>query len=213
MFVVVHNGYVTLGPKNWNKLSFEEELRDECEVEYTLPTRNDARDPIIINANTSILPVVSIDTPNLNGKIQRLDGPYWNFSETQAEMYYTAGDLPLDYVKSNLKNEVAAKRYEKETAGIKMTIQSTEVTVDTARGSRDIFLDTYNVLGENDTINWKFPEIWLTLTKAELGSLVAAGVAHIQYCFNWEKTKADEIDACTTLAELDAITIVFPGEE
>lgn len=211
-FVIVHNGFVTLGPKTWNKLMFEEELRDECEVEYTLPTRNNEGTPFVINANTKILKVVSIDPPPMNGKTQRLEGPFWNFTADTAKMSYTVVDLPIDMVKARIKEEAAAKRYQKEISGIKMTIQGQEVTVDTARGSRDIFLDTYNVMADDSTINWKFPEGWFTLSKAELGSIVAAGIAHIQACFDWEMQKAAEIDGHTALVDLDAVEVKFPGE-
>ena len=62
-------------------------------------------------------------------------------------------------------------------------------------------------MADTDTINWKFPETWLTITKQELGYIVSQGVAYIQGCFDWEVQKNAEIDACTTLAELDAIII------
>jgi hypothetical protein len=67
-------------------------------------------------------------------------------------------------------------------------------------------------MGENDTVNWKFPEGWLTLTKADLGAAVTAGVAHIQSSFDWEKAKVEEIEAATDAATLDVIVIVEPQE-
>jgi len=68
-------------------------------------------------------------------------------------------------------------------------------------------------MGENDTVNWKFPEGWLTLTKVELGAAVSAGAAHIQGSFDWEKAKIEEIEAAETVEVLDAIVIVEPQEE
>ena len=67
-------------------------------------------------------------------------------------------------------------------------------------------------MGENDVVNWKFPEAWLTLTKSDLGIAVNAGVAHVQAQFNWELAKNEEIDACTTAAELDAVVIIEVAE-
>jgi hypothetical protein len=213
MFVIVNKGYVVLGPKPWNKLMFQEVLLEECEVEYTLDTRNPDNTPIIVDENTSILPVVGLEQPDFNSKIQRLDGPYWNFSDTNAEMYFTAGDLPVEAVKNQLKEVITNRRYGYETRGVKITIQGTEVTVDTARGSRDIFFTAYQSIGENDTINWKFPEGFFAVNKTELGLAVSVGKDHIQNSFNWEMTKSAEIDACVTLAELDAVVLDTPEEQ
>jgi len=213
MFVIVNKGYVILGPKPWNKLMFQEVLLEECEVEYTLETKNPNNTPIIVDENTSILPVIGLPEPSFNSKIQRLDGPYWNFSDTQAEMYFTAGDLPVDAVKNKLKEVAINNRYTYETRGVKITIQGTEVTVDTARGSRDIFFDAYMSIGESETINWKFPEGFFAVNKTELGLAVSAGKSHIQNAFDWEMAKTVEIDACTTLAELNVVVLDTPSEE
>ena len=207
MFVIVHNNYVILGPKKWNKLNFEEVLLEECEVTYALDTRNDNRDPIIINENTKILPVVGLSEPAFNSKIQRLDGPYWNLSDTEAQMYYTVGDLPIEAVKNRLKEVVAYNRYVKESEGIKIEVQNTLVSIDTARGSREIFFNTWLSMLEEETVNWKFPETWMTVSKSDMFSIVSAGKSHIQSCFDWEQNKTIEIESASTLEDLDAIEL------
>lgn len=209
MFAIIHNNFVVWGPKTWNKLGFEDVLRTDCEVEYTLPQRNDNLDPIIINESTKILKVVNQDTPDHNPKIHRLNGPYWNFYEDRAECYYLPEDLPIDFVKDTLKNIVAANRYAKEINGFTTTIQGYTVTIDTSREGRQIYFDTYLALGDTETVNWKFSETWLTINKSELGQIVAAGKSHIQSCFNWEKNKTLEIDSATTLADLDTIIVEY----
>ncbi len=204
-FALIQDNFVIVGPKLWNKLLFEEVLQEECDITYTLPTRNDDGTPYIISDTVKILPITSLPEPAFNSKIQRLDGPYWNFSDTTAEMYFTVGDLPIDAVKNNLIALVAANRYSAEVGGIKMTIQGNEVSIDTNRGARDIFFQAYSVLGDTETVNWKFPECWMILSKAELGSIVEAIKAHVQTCFNWEQNKQVEINACQTLDQLNNI--------
>lgn len=207
MFVIVHNNYVIWGPKTWNRLSFQDVLKEECEIEYTLENRNDSNIPIIINENVKILPVVRLPEPEYNNKIQRLDGPFWNIDDEKAEMWYGVADLPVDAVKNFLKGVAANNRYAKEIGGLKLTIQGTEVSIDTARGSRDIFLQTLLAIAEAENISWKFPEGWLSVTKSELQQIVDAGKAHIQSAFAWEQSKVAEIDGAETLAELDAIVL------
>jgi hypothetical protein len=209
LFVIVENNFVIWGPKPWNKRNFDDVILSDCDIEANLPQYNDSNQIVIVSENVKIYPVVRLEDPIINGKIQRLEGPFWNFTDTHAEMSYTMGDQSIDLVKGTLKNTVAANRYFAEVSGIKMTIQGVEVTVDTARGSRDIFFNAYGTMTESETILWKFPEAWLTLTYAELGSIVSAGKAHIQTCFDWERTKDEEIDACTTLEQLDAIVLEY----
>ena len=209
LFVIVENNFVIWGPKPWNKRNFDDVILSDCDIEANLPQYNDSNAIITVSDEVKIYPIVRLDDPDINGKIQRLEGPWWNFTDTHAEMSYTAGDQPIDLVRATLKNTVAANRYVVEVSGVKTTVQGVEVTVDTARGSRDIFFSAYTTMTESDTIGWKFPEAWLTLTHAELGSIVAAGKAHIQSCFNWERTKGEEIDACTTLEQLDAVVLEY----
>ena len=207
MFVIVYQNSVILGPMRWNRFRFENEIAEELEIQVTLPDRNDNLQAIVINQDLKILPVVGTPEPQYNSKIQFLNGPFWQFTETQAISSYVAQDKTIEAVKNQLKSEVANERYRKEISGVKTTIQNTEITVETDRETRNVFVQKFTLMGENDTVNWKFPETWLTLTKADLGAVVAAGVQHIQSQFDWEMNKVTEIDACTTLTQLDQVVI------
>lgn len=209
MFVIVHNNFVTLGPMRWNRFRFENTIQEECEVSVTLPDNN-TQDPIIVSPEVQILPVKTTPNPNFNPKIEFLHGPFWVFTETEATSSYIVERYSIDAVKNMLKSITADERYRKEQAGTNTTIQNTEVTIDTSRGNRDIFVQKYLLMAEGDTVQWKFPEGWLTLTKTDLGQIVYVGGGYIQDQFNWEASKITEIDACTTLEQLDAIVIVEP---
>lgn len=205
MFVIIHEGSVIKGPNPWNKLRFEEVLREECEVEYTLETRNDDSLPIIISDTVKILPVVGLPQPEYNPRTQYIHGPFWNFSDTVAEMYYTPEFYTVDNVKAFFMDKVTAHRYVKETSGVKVTIQGTEVSVDTGREARNIFVQAFSTLLDTDTVNWKFPERWLTISKEELGTVISAGRDHIQSCFDWENTWHGRVNAATTLDALNTL--------
>lgn len=208
MFVIIYNNYVILGPMKWNNGRFQNVILEECEVDTTLPLRNENFEPIIINEEIKILPVQYAETPPLNSKIEMLNGPYWEFTSTHAIASYIVQPLPIDTVKGNLKNILANERWKKEIKGIKVTVQNTEVTVDTNRGTRDIFVQQYLLMGESDTVTWKFPETWLNLTKSDLGLIVAAGANYVKSVFEWEANLVNQIESSTTLAELDVIVIV-----
>ena len=206
MYVLINNNQVINGPRSWNYRSFESTLEDELEITYKLPMQKTDNDPIIINEETKILPATLV-YKDFNSRIEYLDGPFWEFSDTLATGTFIIKPNNIDAVKNDLISKIAAIRYTKETAGIKVTVQNTEVTIDTARGNRDIFVQKYLLMGESDTVQWKFPECWLTLTKSDLGFIVSSATVFIQDQFSWEESKALEINACSTLEELNELIL------
>ena len=210
MFVIIHNDSVILGPMKWNRYRFENEIEEECEVTVTLSDRNDNLQSVIISDQIKILPIQGTDNPSYNPRIEHLHGPFWEFTDTTAIYSYVVQPLPVGTVKNQLKIECSAERYRREIIGTKVTVQNTEVTVDTARGNRDIFVQRFLLMGDNDTVQWKFPEGWLELSKSELGLIVSMGAAYVQAQFNWESAKIVEIDSCETLTQLVDVIIEDP---
>jgi hypothetical protein len=206
IYVLINNNQVINGPRAWNYRSFESTLEDDLEITTKLPLQKTDNDPIIIDEDTKILPATLI-YQDYNPKIQYLNGPFWEFSDTLATGTFVIEPNNIDAVKNDLISKVAANRYAKEISGVKVTIQNTEVTIDTARGNRDIFVQKYLLMSDTDTVQWKFPECWLTLTKSDLGLIVSTGATFVQEQFNWEEGKVVEIKACTTLEELDAVIL------
>jgi len=211
MYVITHHhdyDEVLLGPINWNPRFIASVLRTDLDLDFTpsILASDEQRVPYEVLPNVWIRKVTTVNE-DINPKIHTLMGPYWTYNGTEAVAEYRKQDKPLDIVKAELKQIVTAKRYEKEVAGIKVTIQGVEVTVDTARDNRDVFVQKYLLMSDTDTVEWKFPETWLTLTKSDLGLAVQGGVAHVQSQFSWENTKHNEIDACASLDDLDAIVL------
>jgi hypothetical protein len=211
MYVITHHhdyDEVLLGPINWNPRYIASVLQSDLDLDQapTILASDEQRVPYDILPNVRVRKAVT-SYAELNAKTQRHEGPFWTYDNDEATATWTAVDKPIDLVKGELKTLVAAERYRKENAGIKLTIQGTEVTCDTSRENRDIFLQRLLTMAPTDTVNWKFPESFINITYSELESIINAGVVHIQSCFDWELTKGTEIDACTTLAQLDAIVI------
>jgi hypothetical protein len=185
----------------------------KLKLETLLPRRDPQELPILIDEDTYITSAAIVIPPH-NERIETYHGPYWNFENKDLAVgTYEIKYKTLGSIRELLRNEAAAERYRREVAGTKTTIQDLEVTLDTSRDGRNVFIQKYTLMGENDTVNWKFPEGWLTLTKVELGAAVSAGAAHIQGSFDWEKAKIEEIEAAETAEALDAIVIVEPQEE
>lgn len=206
MYVLVSDNVVINGPRPWNYRSFQNTLREELDINVQLPVTKTDGLAIDIATGVRILAVTQVTT-EFNPKIEFLHGPFWDFSNDIATASYQVHNLDIATVKSNLKNNIAATRYQREISGCICVLQNINVTVDTSRDGRNIFVQKYLLMTDNDTIEWKFPEAWLTITKAELGEVVLCGATHIQDQFAWEATKSAEIDAATTLSELDAIVL------
>jgi hypothetical protein len=219
MYVVTdHNNqnFVILGPVAWKPRYIGDIISDEIQEDVTVTQADEIRVPFDPYPGITIRRATAVYEPITNDLIQVHQGPTWTYDdenpETQATATWIAVDRDIREVRSILKNKVADLRWKKENAGITLTIQGVEVWCDTSRGNRDIFLQKFMLMGENDTVNWKFPNVWLNLTKNDLGQIVSAGGAYIQSCFDWEQIQNYEIDACETLAELAALVFEEPSE-
>jgi hypothetical protein len=202
MFALIHKNEVISGPRDWDRAFFTFLLNSKnVHLNMPIPRAPLDNEPYHIDTNTKIVRA-EIVQGSLNPLVEYYQGPTWELFEDKVLAHYATIDTPIEFARNNFKELVAAKRYEKEIKGIKTTIQETEVTLDTSRDGRNIFIQKYSLMQENTTVNWKFPEGWLTITKAELGQCVAAGVTYIQSCFDWEKSYDDLINAATTKAEL-----------
>lgn len=211
MYVITHHhdyDEVLLGPIEWNSRFIASVLRQDLDLNYT-PTIVDSdanKVPYDVLPNVRIRRVESV-AEEFNPKTQFLVGPYWSYTDELATATYKAAFKDIDIVKSELKQELANERYNKEVSGTKVNIQGKEITADTNRGSRDVFAQKYLLMSDTDTVEWKFPEGWLTLTKTEMGQVVTAINNHVQNCFNWESQKTNEIDSGETHDQLNAVVI------
>lgn len=228
MFVIVENEYVILGPMEWRPTFFQNTLLDELGIEFGVPHSNIVRRPIQVTDTVRILPFDGYTRPPINNKIQEYEGPFYNFTDSAATGYFTVVDKPVDTVKGELKKTVASRRWEKETSGLKFTVQGVDVWLYTDREKRTAY--TNGVAGQwkvqlagrtslikiagsttpeaiTEEVDRPVGESWLTLTAEDLASMTAAIQSHVQDAFNWEATKVAEIDSKETLADLDAFEI------
>jgi len=209
LYVLIDGQYVVNGPREWNAISFQNTLSDDYEINYVLPMQKDDLEPIVINEALRILPA-ALTYPNYNPKIEYCDGPYWTYDNDFAAGTFEVKDQPIDFVKSTLKGIVASNRYNKEVAGTTTTIQNIEVFIDTSRTNRNTYVNAYNLMADTDTLNWKFSEGWLVLTRDEMKLVVDAGANYVNAQFDWELSKVDEINNCTTLEELNNVELGYP---
>lgn len=204
-YILVENRTtVLLGPLSWRPRFIQSELND-IEIRYTVPFTEQGYIKVNDTPLIEIFPVAEVISPSIDPLSESLSGPIYTYADNVAIETWGKVTKDLASIKHNLKQMIAAARYIKEVKGTTATIQGQTVTIDTARGSRDIFVQQYLLLPVDGTTTWKFPEMWLTLSKTDLGSCVAAGVAHVQGAFDWEQTLCADIDNATDISTLQTI--------
>ncbi len=206
MYVIVHGERVISGPMEWNRAMFDHSLTS-VGVNFSLPRLAfpDEELPFVIDENTKIMRAELV-TPEHNEKIESTHGPYWDFSTGIAVGTYGIKTKDLGPIREYIKTRIAAIRYDKETSGKNITINGSEVFINTNRDARNVYAQRYLAMADSDTVNWKFGETWLTLSKADINTIIIECQNHVQSAFDWEKSKCDLIDAANTPEDLDAIT-------
>jgi len=206
MYVLIHKNRVIVGPMAWNRAMFDGAL-GKLGIVHTLPRAAPAELPLIIDADTRLAESI-YEYPVYNTLTEYLHGPFWNFDAPVAVGTFQIMPIQIEFIKGTLRGQAAEERYRREQAGTTYELQGQTVTLDTSRGGRDIFAQAYLLMADSDVKNWKFPEGWFTITRSELGGVVQAGSTYIQSCFDWERAKVEEIDACETAEQLSAVVII-----
>lgn len=114
----------------------------------------------------------------------------------------------LDELKVQKKAEIAAARYEAETAGT--TING--VLIDTGRDSQALITGAAlaAVIDGSYSLNWKTDAGFIHLTAPEIIAVAQAVRAHVQACFDREGELVALVDAAETPEDLDEIIISWP---
>jgi len=206
MYAIVHNNFVILTQPNWNTRMFTSILEEECGINRRILLADEQTLPMILNENTKILKVY-LNTPEYNPKIEWLDGPNYTVTEDNVVANYTVKPLDIIIAKGNLIDKLPALRYEREKKSIDITVQDLNLNISTDRETRSTFTNKLLAIGEN-TINFKFQEGWLNLSKADLEYIIQQIDFAVQEAFDWELSKTNEINSCKTLEEINNIVLV-----
>jgi hypothetical protein len=209
-YVLIQDGSVRYGPRPYLRGLFEAVAEDLVGMPVTMPATLE-EGVEVLTEGLSLLPVKQeAVAPEYDPDLYQLSGPFYSIDVDGVNASYTVVPLPLEQAKGRLLAKVAAARYEMEVAGTTCVIQGQQVNLLTNREDRNLYLQAYQLLGDQVTQAWKFlPATWITLTKADLGLVVQTIFAYVQTQYDWEKAKAAEINAVTTtVADLASINLL-----
>ena len=216
MYALLDNNQIKVGPRQYNAAFFNQYLQEQQITDFTFPDEYSDTTAISVTPTIKLVKVAPVTYPQYNSLTEQIQGPTYNTATDPIGVSYTVVDRSLEAAKSDLKNTLAAIRYNRETSGIKVTIQGKEVSVDTGRGDdRNIWFQSFMLLSDGQTQQFKFPkeQVWLDLTKSDIGTIVQAIMLHIQSAFEWESTEAAKIDAVTSKADLIALESEIKGAQ
>lgn len=204
--LVQNRSSVLLGPVFWQPRFIASVLAD-AGVDWTPPPVGPESVQQITDS-AEIFPVIGITQPAYNPVFEQLAGPYWDYSDAGAVGHYNIVQRELSAIRSTLLDQTATERWRREIAGIQYTIGDQTVTVATDRESRNIYTQKILSLDDTTTVQWKFPQGWVIVTKADLIALLGAIDAHVQAQYDWEAGIVAQISAAQTVTELQEIVII-----
>ena len=228
MYALVFKGMIAITFDKWYLGRINSELRD-LDVKYEVMMSDQERVPFSLNLHTRIVPLIEI-RQDCNHRIQYLDGPLWDIQDDKVVATYYTSPLNIDIAKDNLRREVAAERYNKEnivldlslpfsppsyvpdslTVGADFLPVGRSISILTDKATRSLLASKLPSLGDQ-FISWKFQDGWVNLNRSDIEYILSQIDKSVQAAFDWELAKVNEIDACSSLDEIDAV-IVIPQE-
>ena len=196
----------------WSQKYFIDVLKIRHKIIANIPGKEPNEMPFVINEHTKIHCAMD-NKPDADPMTHCVHGPFWDLSGDVAIANYEIRDLPIEIARNNFRTVLATERYKREVVGTKATVQGLEVSLDTSREGRNIFVQKLLLMSDSEIVNWKFPEGWLAINKQELGHIVQTGARHIQDSFDWERDMNNQIDACISLEELIQLPIITLSTE
>lgn len=211
MYALIHNSQLLLGPIKFNYRFINADLEDN-EIEERIGPRDYENVPLEINSNTFLLEAV-LNQPEFDERSQVLRYVSWEVvtdNDTQkAQFNYEVVDKSLEQIKDEYKQQISPIRREKENQYITINIQNTELSILTSREQRTQFINKLTALPESDTVLYKFNDnTWINVSKTDLEYIVQQIDSKVQEAFDWEYTKLQEIDSCTTKEEVFDVVLV-----
>lgn len=211
-YVVLHQGRVIWGPREWNPLSIENT------IEMYVPSVDImiGAEPVVGRIDgvqdAAILRVESEDVPSYDSLFETLEGPFYQNNVTDGTTRMTWNVVPdhLPYVLGRIKQQVETKRYQKETEGLDIDVNGTAYRFPTDREQRNRLL-IQSVTGE--PVCWKVSGAWIDLSAEQLTTIVKQINAHVQKWFAWERTKIELLESCTTLEHVKQLYTTIVKED
>ena len=206
---LIHNNQLILGPIKFNHLMIKSELED-LNITDEISFQSYQKLPIHFSDGlTHLLPSEEI-IENYDGKYQYVGNLTWEIVELdnipiKVNFNYPIINKTLEQSKNEVKAKLAPLRRKKENTILKININDTEIEVSTSREERMII--SSKIVSSSGPYNYKFNNTWMEITKEQLQHIFNLIDIKIQEAFDWEYSKIQEIDNCSTIDEVYDVLI------
>lgn len=113
----------------------------------------------------------------------------------------------LDRAKARMVDAATAKRWEYETGGVTLPDGQHILTGKDDQARVASALTGLGIMPDMQSVDFKAPSGWATITAEELTGIGQIITAHVQGCFSRERALHELIDACTSMDDLNAIKL------
>jgi hypothetical protein len=206
---LIHNNSLILGPMGFNVRMINSELED-LELEDRITTQSYTSIPIHFSDELTHLLLIEKEIPGYDPNYYNLGNFNWEIIEEdnvpiKVKLTYPLVEKTIEEVKYSRKQEVTAERKQKENKIISLTINETEIKIATSREERLILASKLSA--SPGLHNYKFSNTWLEITTENLQYIITEIDKVVQFSYDWELSKLQEIDACQTLDEIYNVII------
>lgn len=229
MFVLSKNQNVVYGPKLWDKLQWQQRLYTLFDIDYPMPFINNGDNPISINEEITIYPVIFREPTSMDRRTQMKDGPYYEFNETHAIQYWEVVDKNLDAAKGDAIEFYRDLRSIGIERGNFFTIGDEEYLISGSVEERMIYSTALpgwwrmkkkiapSTMTADQKANasdaalaagiydYSLETVWVDLTQEDLDNINQHQKDWVRLCFDLEKQAIDNVNACTSLEEIAAL--------
>lgn len=207
LYTLLKDDRIVTGPRDWNPKYFEYFLSQECDVETSL-SEYPIVESLAFNDSVKLVPTHQLELPTIDLLYETIAGPNFKYDEEGRFIsYYVAQEYSIDIVKKNLLQAISDVRWKKETSPITREIGGSLLTIYTDRESRNSYTQALLSATDEYSATWKFPQGFVTLNKSDLQNILNNVTTYVQECFDWEATKANEINSKNDVEELKQIIL------
>lgn len=201
----------------WSATMFNRYL-EECQLPYRVPLGYESDEPLIVSSidNIKILRVFEGSREPYNPKIEQPAGPFYEFVDNRVVANYGKAPKYISQVQNELKTRINEKRVLMEKTGFLYEFPDGPGVIQT-RDDTDIrnvqSVTTTALILRSEGINLQVipfrdeGDVTHMLTPQQTIAMGLAVQEFIAGVYKWAWDKKAEIDACSTLEELDAVDL------
>lgn len=169
-------------------------------------------EPLVLSDRVKIYRVGYAAQPEYDEKYQTKSDLSWVTETGRAVGTYFLSDKTIDVVKDSFKEMAQQERNRLMYAGTEMELNGETVSTYTDTATYLLAVNKANDMSDSDTVKWKLVNSWIVASKSDLLAIANFIDSKMQEYYDQEYAYVQQIDACTTMEELQTLYNSVMGE-